>query len=130
MAAAVNIWIMIPPINKLHLFRALVVAAAFSFWTPKGWRRIWKATTLWFGWLRKKEALTGEDTYETRMACCRNCPLWYSEFETCGTPFRPKDQSGGCWCYLPAKNRIASAQCWADTEFFQPDFGWRHHGVK
>lgn len=82
---------------------------------------IYKAPSLSF-WQMVKAALkiawamTGfgkkvdDKTYRKRMEYCEKCIVHFNPLSTCGSPL--VDPDTGCACYLPAKNRLASADCW------------------
>lgn len=105
---------------------ALLAAAVFSIGTYHGWIRIGKAFALWLGFCRHpKDALVEPRTYTFRLATCSVCPIFYKPLQTCGTPLRKTLRPLGCWCFMPAKARLAAAQCWIDEN--APDaaqYGW------
>lgn len=116
--------------TKLRFFCALVIAAIFGWREGGTCRRLWRMVTLWVDWLWRKDSPVDNAAFEKRMACCRSCPLWYPRLETCGSPLRPKNERGGCWCFMPAAAKLKNKQCWADQELDQPEFGWLFNKVE
>lgn len=108
---------------KWKYFKAVAVAVAFSDMTAaETWQRAWLGLRLWFG---RHEPEVPEELYESRIALCRSCPIFYKKLETCGSPFL--DQRLGCFCYMPAKAGLAEAGCWLDEEMGEAaPWGWRH----
>ena len=117
-------------VSKLQFFAALMVAALFSrVWSKEGWRRVRGAFRLWF-----RESGSGERASPghagARLDCCRRCPLFFTPLQTCGSPLRFGDADLGCWCYMPVKATMKTAQCWLDEEGIDDvEFSWQKHGL-
>jgi hypothetical protein len=82
-----------------------------------------------------------DELVQARMEICRQCPVFFSPLQSCGSPLReilrrlrrlkagsPENSSAspkilrGCFCHLPTKARLHE-NCWAYDERL-PDLGW------
>lgn len=117
--------------SKLQLCGALLVAAAFSdVGSSGGWRRIWRALSLWFGLLHVKNQASPHLTAK-RLIKCSACPLLYRPLFTCGSPFRDdlKDLNPQpCWCNMRFKAKAKDATCYIDEncerDTYASGLGW------
>jgi hypothetical protein len=105
---------------------ALFLAGIFSLWTKRGLIRIYRAFALWFGLIRSGGKRVPPEIYELRLKTCRECPLFYVELGTCGTPVKRDLRRVGCHCYLPEKAKYDDAKCYLDADI-EPGYpgGWR-----
>jgi len=114
----------------LELTCALLVAGLFSpISSGRGWRRIGRAFTLWArGWKPGERAT--DFLAAKRLSVCRKCPLFYRPLSTCGSPLTNDLRDQGCWCHMPTKSKLVSAECWLD-EMLGEDapYGWRQYGI-
>lgn len=103
--------------SKLQLCGALLVAAAFSeVGSAEGWRRIWRALSLWIGLLQVKNQAP-PSLAARRIAKCSTCPLLFPPLFTCGSPLRNdlKDlKPQPCWCNMYFKATAKDATCYID----------------
>jgi hypothetical protein len=115
---------------RIQFFFALVLAASFSDVTDShAYIRAWRAIKALFGWTGGKDGLVTEEAYQRRLATCRDCPVFYSRLNTCGSPMATNPKLG-CWCWLPAKNRLAEAVCWMDEQEMFSKHSWLANGVE
>lgn len=112
---------------KWRLFKALLVAAAFSDVTSKvGWTRLLAAFQVWFGILESGGKRVSPLEYERRMRVCHSCVLFHKPLLTCGSPLRKDSPELGCWCFMPTKAKFEESTCWLDDNLGEDaPHGWK-----
>jgi hypothetical protein len=73
-----------------------------------------KASGLWLSATGKIPRVSKE-LANARLAVCRQCPIFYSPTQTCGSPFnrkaRARGRPAGCLCFMPFKVKF-ECNCW------------------
>lgn len=113
--------------THLRFIAAAIVAVGYSllfFWKP--WSKPWKrAKWAWYLWQDSRNTMSVPfHRFHDRMSDCRRCEIYYKPLRTCGSPLTKKPWLG-CWCYVPLKNKMSSATCWARDKNMASVPGWR-----
>jgi hypothetical protein len=112
--------------ERLQFAAALILAALWSDMFHAGTYR--KLRTAVEAIIRRCEGRYWKA--DARLAVCRSCPLWYAPLQTCGSPLKRGWSGLGCYCFMPAKARTRTAECWADEQFgIDAEFGWKKAGL-
>lgn len=111
-------------------FVAAVAIAGIYGQEKLGWMGLIKAGWAVLRAITTRGGKASMETFEARMKCCEECPLFYSPLNTCGSVLTD-NPSLGCGCYLPLKNKLPEATCWMDDNFpGTPPHSWLSKGIK
>lgn len=119
-----HVWVVKP--DTRQYLAALAIAAIYKFSFRKPWilfKPVWAVLMSLLPWPR-----VSDDIFKLRMEDCKACSLYYSPLKTCSSPLAHPIavfSSLGCNCYLPKKNKLKYATCWARQHRPEMNIGWR-----